>query len=171
MRPTNPESITRGKQGYVAGPSVYYLGVYGYADAVYNASCSLSDVVPSLSSFGVSSWHALAGIMTRIGWPSGVVPHSLSPSLSLSRFLSLSLPLSWNPKPQTRGVMWGDLACCVLAYRQATLSIRQHVARLKALLVARSMNVSEMSAPLSNKLGIYKTVKARVWSWLSRKSP
>jgi len=32
-------------QGYVVGPAVYYLGVYGYADAVYNASCELSDVV------------------------------------------------------------------------------------------------------------------------------
>jgi len=30
-----------GKQGYVLGPWVYYLGVYGYADAVFNASCPL----------------------------------------------------------------------------------------------------------------------------------
>ena len=41
-------SLDAGKQGYVLGPSVYYLGVYGYADAVYSANCSLSDVVPPL---------------------------------------------------------------------------------------------------------------------------
>jgi len=114
--------------------------------------------------------HRVAGRPARAASPSLSHSHTLSLYLSLSHTLSLSLSHS-----HTVAISFSHTRCRYLSHtRTLSLSRSIYLSLVSLVPSGRSFEGQEgrsAAAKPSNECGTHKTVKARLWPWLSGKRP